>query len=176
MAVHPNSIANLGPAWQPGQSGNPNGRVPIGLSYQEWMNALDTHDDDGVAKYDQAALEQIRDDPTQCRAKRGAAADLLDMPRADYDKAVPLRANVIDRVCDRTVGKPVKSVHVTKNEMRPFEVIHADLIAVLDNVLTSLSPAERAEVLARHMPVDTTAEAIESPPVTLPAPDSPTDP
>ncbi len=100
MTVHANSLANL-QSWAPGVSGNPAGRPAIGLSYQEWLNALDTHDDDGVAKYNQAALEQIRDDPTQCRAKRGAAADLLDMPRADYDKAVPLTA----RAC--AVGWPV---------------------------------------------------------------------
>ena len=176
MAVHPNSIANLSPPWQPGQSGNPNGRVPIGLSYQEWVNALDTHDANGVAKYTEDELKQIRDDPKQCRAKRAAAADLLDMARTDYDKAIPLRANVIDRICDRTVGKPIQAVHVTKTEIRPLAVIGAEKAVLLDKALASLPPAELARLLARHMPVDTTAEAIESQPSSLPAPDSPTDP
>ena len=170
MTVHANSLKNL-QSWTPGVSGNPNGRPAIGLSYQEWLNVLDTHNDDGVAKYNQAELEQIRDDPTQCRAKRAAAADLLDMPRADYDKAVPLRANVIDRVCDRTVGKSVQAVHVTQTELPSPAVAIADQSDTLAALLT-LDPSILATAIANMDPA-ARARVVAMLPA---ADDSPTDP
>lgn len=163
MAVHPNSLANLAPAWQPGQSGNPNGRVPIGLSYQGWLNALDTHDDDGVAKYDEAALEQIRDDPTQARSKRAAAADLLDMPRTDYNKAIPLRANSIDRVSDRTVGKAPQSIIVHHAQPDDPVALREQLRQMLAN------EPELCSLLGDLAPVDML-------PAAPPAPDAPAGP
>ncbi len=175
MAVHPNSLANLGPAWQPGQSGNPNGRVPIGLSYQEWLNVLDTHDADGVAKYDQAALEQIRDDPTQARSKRAAAADLLDMPRTDYEKAIPMRANSIDRVSDRTVGRPVQSVMVQHTQPDDPVALREQLRQMLTNepelcsLLGDLAPVDALPVVVETID----AEGVEAQP---PAPDAPASP
>ena len=92
---HPKSVANLRP-WQPGESGNVHGRAAVGMSYREWLNLLDAGDAEGNAKYTDSDLEAMIDDPTQTRAKRGAAADLLDMRRRDFHNAVPLRANPID--------------------------------------------------------------------------------
>lgn len=156
MTVHPNSLANL-QSWPRGVSGNPHGRPPIGLSYQEWLNALDTHDADGVAKYDQDALEQIRDDPAQCRAKRAAAADLLDMTRTDYDKAVPLRANSIDRVSDRTVGRPIQSVMVQHVQPDDPEVLLAELRAAITR-----SP-ELLSLIGDRLPAEALPAAPEAP-------------
>ena len=158
--VRARQISHLRP-WKPGQSGNPKGRPAIGITYQAWLNELDICDDQGVAKYDDDALRAIRDDPTQCRAKRAAAADLLDLPRTDYHKALPLRANVLDRVCDRTVGKPVQAVVVHKTETRPPAAIGADLAPLLAKALASLPPAQRAQLLAPYMPVDGAAEPID---------------
>ena len=136
---HPNSVANLKP-WRHGESGNPHGRTAVGMSYREWLNLLDAGDADGNAKYTDSDLEAMIDDPTQTRAKRAAAADLLDMRRRDYHKAVPLRANPIDRVCDRTEGKPIARVVVqTHKVVDPAQLI-GDLRAALADLPPHLLP------------------------------------
>lgn len=45
--AHPNSLANLRPAWQPGQSGNMAGRKPAGLNIKEWHNQISNAFDRG---------------------------------------------------------------------------------------------------------------------------------
>ena len=145
--------------WKPGQSGNPNGRRSVGISYKAWGNELDSGDEQGVARYDDDALRTIRDDPKQCRAKRGAAADLLDLPRTDYHKAIPMRANATDRLCDRTDGKPHQTMSIQRTDVRPPSAIGVDVDAALGRMLVSdpamlgramasISPADRAKALA----------------------------
>ena len=157
-----NQLANLR-MWPNGQSGNPKGRPSVGVSYESWMNELDIHDEQGVAKYDDEALEAIIADKSLCRAKRSAAVELLDMPRRDFHKAIPLRANAVDRACDRTKGKPHQSVHVTKTTIREPAAIDADVASAMAGFITA-DPSLLAAAMVNVAP-DARAKAIAMLPV-----------
>lgn len=106
----PAQLKNLIP-FKPGVASNNrnlSGRPALGVSYLEWLKVLEEHDPEtGIAKYDNDQLVAIRDDPCLCRTKRAAAADLVILPLVDRGKA-------LERILDRTIGKPVQSVIVTK--------------------------------------------------------------
>lgn len=84
----------------PGVSGNPAGRPKnAGSSILEWVNAL--------AESTMAQVKQALDDETAPMAKRIAAGRVLCAVAEGED---------FDRLCDRTLGKPVQGV---KDETPP---------------------------------------------------------
>ncbi len=94
--MHENSLANLKPPWQPGESGCP-GRKTAGAYISEWINQLTGRTREHV--------ETVYTDETADMAKRIAAARVLRAMRLDAegDRATEL-------VCDRTAGRPVQAV------------------------------------------------------------------
>ena len=94
--MHENSLANLKPPWQPGESGSP-GRKTAGAYISEWINQLSGRTREQV--------EAVFADESAEMAKRIAAARLLRAMRLDAegDRATEL-------VCDRTAGRPVQAV------------------------------------------------------------------
>ena len=94
--MHKNSLANLKPPWQPGESGSP-GRKSAGAYISEWINEL--------AIRTREHVDAVLADESANVAKRIAAARVLRAMRLDAegDRATEL-------VCDRTAGRPVQAV------------------------------------------------------------------
>lgn len=147
------ALAESRTTWQPGQSGNPSGAKTAGTSYKEYLNAL--------AGKDKAYIAVIAKDKHAPAVQRMAAKTLLRGLRDGYCKAVPLAANDLDRISDRTDGKPHQSLHVTKTTIRPPAVIGVDKGPLLLQAYASLPPAQRAVALAQMQAF----EAPELPPV-----------
>ncbi len=161
--THANSLANLRPPWQPGQSGNRAGRPNTGGSLIEYIHELGSESEPGIAKYPLEELEAIGADHRVSHTK-AIAAQLLFLARTPgfHEKSgKPYCAMLVELILDRTVGKPVQSVHVHKTETRPPAAIGSDLAEVVSKALASLPPAERVRLLAPYMPVDGAAEPID---------------
>lgn len=170
---HPNSLANLCPPWQPGQSGNRKGRPNSGGSLIEYVHELMDESEPGIAKYTLEELNAISADHRVSHPK-AIAAQLVTLARTPgfHEKSgKPYCAMLVDMILDRTVGKPVQSVHVHKTETREPAAIGADLDALyarritadpaaLSRALVNMAPDARAKALAM-LPVDGDATAIE---------------
>lgn len=135
---HPNSLANLTP-WKPGQQPDRTGvRVNPGQSYLQWLAELGRVTPEGTAHYDTDRLKTIADDVKAPQEKRAAARDRIGMASGEYFKAQPLMANHIDRILDRTIGKPAQHVvleappALTPEEalakLRAFDAAHPELL------------------------------------------------
>jgi hypothetical protein len=85
--------------WKPGQSGNPKGRPNFGNSWLEWVHTMSAYSDE--------ELQAVADDRLAPVLKRGAAMDL----QAYRDRDRHIAGSAIDRLLDRTLGKP--SQHTT---------------------------------------------------------------
>ena len=113
-----NSLANLRPPWQQGQSGNRRGRPNTGGSLIEYIHELGSESEPGIAKYPLGELEAIGADQ-RCSHTKAIAAQLLFLARTPgfHEKSgKPYCAMLVEMILDRTVGKPVQSVHVHKTE------------------------------------------------------------
>ena len=95
------SLANLN-HFQPGQSGNPRGRPAAGAVYVEWLN--------GMAGKTEKEIQTIADDKTLSAHQRMAARTTLRGLSNEYHGHIPLAANDLDRMSDRTVGKPPQTM------------------------------------------------------------------
>ncbi len=163
-----NSLANLRPPWQAGQSGNRAGRPNTGGSLIEYIHELGSESEPGVAKYPLEELEAIGADQ-RCSHTKAMAAQLIMLARTPgfHEKSgKPYCAMLVDMILDRTVGKPVQAVHVHKTETpvpAEFAATVVDLLAqradVLGAALAKATPHVRAKAMAM-LPVDTTAEPI----------------
>ena len=163
---HANSLANLRPPWQQGQSGNRRGRPNTGGSLIEYIHELGSESEPGIAKYPMEELEKIAADHRVSHTK-AMAAQLLFLARTPgfHEKSgKPYCAMLVEMILDRTVGKPIQAVHVHKTEQRTPAEIDVDIVALLaaqpellGQALASLPPDQRAALL----PVDGEAKAIE---------------
>ncbi len=158
---HANSLANLRPPWQQGQSGNRRGRPNTGGSLIEYIHELGSESEPGIAKYPLEELEAIGADQ-RCSHTKAMAAQLLVLARTPgfHEKSgKPYCAMLVEMILDRTVGKPVQAVVVHKTETRPPSAIGADIASVLAGMLTSdpgmlgtalanMDPEARAKALA----------------------------
>lgn len=173
---HANSLANLRPPWQQGQSGNRKGRPNTGGSLIEYIHELGSESEPGIAKYPLEELEAISADH-RCSHTKAMAAQLLFLARTPgfHEKSgKPYCAVLVEMILDRTVGKPVQSVHVHRTETRSPAAIGADVAAMLAELITgdpamlgqamaNMDPAARARAIAM-LPaptVDTDAEPID---------------
>lgn len=157
MAVHPNSLKNL-KSILPGVSGNPNGRPSAGLSLIEWLNELVIEDESGKPRYSLDDLNGFADDGAGSHTK-AIASEMIILARArgfdEYGK--PMCAKMVDMICDRTRGKPLQSVEVT----RPITSNPAELLAASAAMLAE-SPELRALIAAQgaHPMIDVDAIAL----------------
>ena len=170
---HANSLANLRPPWQQGQSGNRRGRPNTGGSLIEYIHELGSESEPGIAKYPLEDLEKIAADHRVSHTK-AMAAQLLFLARTPgfHEKSgKPYCAMLVEMILDRTVGKPVQAVVVHKTETRPPAEVGADLALALAGViaarpellgqaLASMAPDARAKAITM-LPVDGEAKAIE---------------
>ena len=127
--MHHNSLANLAPPWTSETSprhDRTGERSSVGMSYLQWLSELDKIMPDGTAFHSTDELEKIADDGRAPRSKRAAARDLLGMARGDYFKAQPMMTDHINRVMDRSVGRPNQAIHMTSEEQTTIRVVLLD--------------------------------------------------
>lgn len=97
------ALANLRPAWQPGDVPNPAGRPNAGAAVAEWFNQMQG--------WSLEQLEATAADPDSPAAKVTAAKQWL--------AAMSGNGTAVDRICDRTDGKPTQPVdHRGAGEVR----------------------------------------------------------
>ena len=149
------ALANSPTTWRPGQSGNPSGTKTAGASYKEHINAL--------AGKERTHIASVARDQHAPAVQRMAAKTLLRALRDGYCKAVPMAANDLDRMADRTDGKPVQAVHVTTTTIRPPAVIGVDKAPLVLQCFASIPPAERPALLKQMIALD--PPALEAEPV-----------
>ncbi len=157
---HANSLANLRPPWQPGQSGNRAGRPNTGGSLIEYIHELGSESEPGIAKYPLEELEAIGADHRVSHTK-AMAAQLLFLARTPgfHEKSgKPYCAMLVEMILDRTVGKPVQAVVVHKTEIRPPAEIDADVASVMAGFITAY-PSLLATAMANVAP-DARARAL----------------
>ncbi len=119
--MHPNSLANLKPHhFKKGHDSRRRiGARSAGATIREWWNTLCEMDDDGYALYDDEELRCIADDPKESHPKRLAAKEILQAHEEGLTKfGKRLGADSLDRIMDRTEGKPVQMLHI-QQEKRP---------------------------------------------------------
>jgi len=97
--------------WKKGESGNPAGRPPAGLSWLESVNLM--------AGWPESRVKLVASDRKASIAHRAAAKDLLRWCAAGK-RGDTVGSNVADRILDRTVGKPLhRTEHIeAKVEIR----------------------------------------------------------
>ncbi len=99
---------------------------PFGQTFAYWLNELDRALPDGRAAYPKATLRKIAADPDIQPTKRKAAKSHLRGETDGFSKAgIPLAGNDLDRMCDRTVGKPLQASITVKAELPPAEALEA---------------------------------------------------
>lgn len=90
-----------------GESGNPAGRATnAGSSIKEWINSM--------AGWPIAKIENTMNDDEAPAAKRAAARVWVDAMSKDRNASgIPIAGGDLDRILDRTLGKPSQSVDMT---------------------------------------------------------------
>lgn len=146
MAVHPNSLSNLRPPWQPGESGNAAGRKPAGQSILEWINEH--------ASNTEAEIKAIANDTSQPIYVRMAAEAMLGAARKWWTKGKRDAGDDFDRILDRTIGKPVQSLVVERVQPDDPVVLEQQLRGMLER-----SP-ELAALFGAGAPTEAVAEAL----------------
>lgn len=126
------------PPWKPGQSGNPLGEQRAGALIEQHYNVLA-----GRSEYEYVAIAR---DKTVSGARRAAAKSWLRTLRDDFHNATPLAANDLDRIMDRTVGKPTQRVEVAERRRSPAEIL-GQLSALL-----AVAPRSVCDDIARALP------------------------
>ncbi len=164
MTVHPNSLANL-KSFRPGY--DPNRRVtgrPAGASIRDYWNILCEENKDGEARYDEAELQRIAADQKQPHPKRLAAKEILAAHEEGFTRfGKRIGSDSVDRISDRTVGKPIAAITVTKIVEPILLEVQCELTAMLES-----HPEWRALIASgRLLPepdpqeiIDTTAEEV----------------
>lgn len=154
---HPNSRAALEP-FRPGF--DPRRRIgapSLGREVTAYMNMLGAEDQDGQALYPEAELRAIIQDPRSAHAKVIAAQEILRARLEGFDKIgrVPQAANSIDRIIDRTDGKPTQRIEVTRPKDRTLEELGDDLVRLLTEnpaLLDSVRVQVELVSVARQLP------------------------
>ena len=141
MAVHPNSLANLTPFAKGHDPRRAVGAPSLGREFTADLNELGRKDDNGDAVYPVSELERIIESPKSAHSKVAAAQEILRMRLAGYDKMerVPKAADTLNRVCDRTDGKPTVRIETTVTHQPSLEELETKLV----EALASLPEGER---------------------------------
>ena len=138
MTVHPNSLANLMPAFEPGNSGMNSGRAPShGSSLIEHLNTMGT--------WPQEKIQAMADNASAPLVKRQAAKSLLRGMHDDFAKSgKPLAMDDLHLHLDYTDGKPVQRVEVARVEVADPAALRVRLMEALaasPGLLASLTAA-----------------------------------
>ncbi len=133
--MHPNSLANLEPHhFKKGHDSRRRiGARSAGATIREWWNILCETEDNGYALYDDEELRCIADDPKESHPKRLAAKEILQAHEEGLTKfGKRLGADSLDRIMDRTEGKPVQMLHVQQQKIPTLDELMDDLVRQLN--------------------------------------------
>src|SRR5579863_7438990 len=94
--------------YPPGYSGCPGGkRGTAGAYVREWFNVMATGR--------MARIKAVPKDPTASTAKKAAARQWIDATSGERSAAgVPISGQAVDRIADRTEGKPLQRSEATQ--------------------------------------------------------------
>ncbi len=135
QATMPHDIAEFKGPFKPGFDPRRHiGAPALGREITAYWNQLGAENEDGTAKYPVAALKKIVKDKNSPHAKVMAAEDMLRARSKGYDiqGRIPKAANSMERILDRTVGKPVQSVVVAQVDTRDPNQLKAELLAMIE--------------------------------------------
>lgn len=120
--------------WQPGQSGNPEGRQPAGATVREWFNTMKS--------WAEGRLETTAQDKDAPAAKRAAAQWWLRILKDGQTKGgQPVAGPELDRLFDRTEGRPNQQVQITSESRNAYLIgLTRDALAALESVGVSAKP------------------------------------
>jgi hypothetical protein len=96
-----------------------------------------------MAELGQEAWQRIASDPNESGPRRIAALDWLDSVNPDRYHATPLRRDSVERILDRTAGKPIQRVEANVSVRQPDEIM-ADILAIIracPELASELAPA-----------------------------------
>ena len=188
---HPNSLAALKPFTGRDDPRRRPGAPSLGREITCQMNELGRTDDEGNALYTEDNLKEIIKDVRASHARVIAAREILRARMEGFDRIdrVPKAANSLDRILDRTDGKPLQTVRIERKPDRRPEEIHMEILEMvsrqpemLDQAWVSLKLVDMARqsatfrerlrpILEVHRPemvasiqppIDTTAEEIDA--------------
>jgi hypothetical protein len=128
MPVHPNSLANLRPQpWQPGESGNPEGRKTAGAYIREHINSLIARE------LTDEQLRKIAKDKKESVGKRAAAKRLLAMIKSDSVKDRTQEATAF--VVHESDGNPTQRTESVNTHHITIDSARAQIRAMLTRKL-----------------------------------------
>lgn len=140
--------------WPKGVSGNPRGRPKLGLTIIEHYNAIgDAMERSTMTVADLDTI--IETDPNGNR--RIAASSYKRAMGTGYHNATPLAANDLDRIMDRTAGKPTQRLEIAQDEPDPAQML-AQMRAIL-----SRRP-DLAKRVAEALPLQVVADVLPEAP------------
>ena len=120
--MHPNSLANLAEPF--GLKGGPGRHKNAGASIIEHINRM--------SMWDLSRVQAAADDPKASCSKRQAAKSLCRSMSDEFAKnGRPFAADDLDRVLDRTDGKPVQRVEVERVEVKDPAALRVELLRIL---------------------------------------------
>lgn len=122
------AMANLCPPWKPGEAPKSAGRPKsAGLSIREWMNEMQD--------WPRERILQLMEDKDSPVAQVAAARCWFDATSLGYTSSgAPVAGSDLDRICDRTDGKPNQPV--TVNDLNKLTT---DELAALRNIRSQLA-------------------------------------
>ena len=130
--VHPQALANLSKC-VPFRKGYDErrhvGAPSLGRRVTAYLNELGKEDDEGDCVYTVADLKVIIKNPKSPHAKVFAAKEILRSRQDGYDKLdrIPKAANSLDRICDRTNGKPTVRMEI-RHEPPSVDVLRSRML------------------------------------------------
>ena len=140
------------------------GAPSLGRQITAYMNSLGREDEEGNAVVDAKELRAIARDGKAPHAKVMAAKEILRARMDGFDNIgrVSKAADSIDRICDRTEGKPRQTIHVEHESTQgQLELAQTRLQQMLlDPRLPALVELAKREQADESAPVPTEAEVL----------------
>ncbi len=129
---HPNSLAALKP-FKTGDSRRQCGAPSFGRQITSAMNELARTNEQGDAVYTESDLNEIIGNVRSSHARVIAAREILRARLGTFDKIgrIPQAANSLERIYDRTDGRPTQTIRLEAKTTRTAIEIKADIKALI---------------------------------------------
>ena len=193
---HPASRAALVPFTGANDPRRHCGAPSFGREITSAMNHLASEDDQGQALYTEEDLKKIIADVRAPHSRVIAAREILRARLGTFDKIgrIPQSSDSLERILDRTLGRPVQTIRVQAEPARPAAEIKQEIAALiaddpaLSGLVREMSPpalespiaiaTPRVQVPEQKPALPAVARAVQEPakPQEKPAEDKPEPP